>query len=315
MDFSQMPTDKFEALVKSIQVPIWLERNTDFYVNGTTGADTLDAGRGMSKELPFKTIQAAVNYVSDNYNLSRFYATINITAGTYNEAVTVGQLNATTGGMIIKKQAEEAGEVQIKKVKTEAGSPSTFTKNGTGNIQLHELTIEMESNNDLPDASSSGDAFAVNVSGGVVRLYNCTCIYRATKGFQRSPAIFFASDTGQIHINTGNTMKSVFTAGDKPLWFLAKPGGSITLDNMDANTPDKNKCTISGAYNVVAYLDGGTFTRAGTTKPTLAADGSVTGKRYQVTSGGHCNTGGGGANYFPGDADGTVDDSTFSWYK
>ena len=46
VDFSQMPTDKFEDLLKSIRVPIWLTANKSFYVNGETGSDTLDDGRG-----------------------------------------------------------------------------------------------------------------------------------------------------------------------------------------------------------------------------------------------------------------------------
>ena len=71
VDFGDMPTDKFEELLKSIRVPIWVERTKKFYVDKSTGSDTLDDGRGESESKPFKTIQACVDYVTSNYNLNK----------------------------------------------------------------------------------------------------------------------------------------------------------------------------------------------------------------------------------------------------
>ena len=52
-----------------------------FYVNGSTGSDTLDSGRGESEAKPFKSLQAAINYVAANYNLNTYNATIHIAEG------------------------------------------------------------------------------------------------------------------------------------------------------------------------------------------------------------------------------------------
>lgn len=87
VDFSEMPTDKFEDLLKSIRVPIWLSSNKSFYVNRETGSDTIVDGIGESSSKPFKTISACVKYVTDNYNIGTYTAYINISGGTYKEAL------------------------------------------------------------------------------------------------------------------------------------------------------------------------------------------------------------------------------------
>lgn len=69
VDFGSMPTEKFEAMLKSIRVPIWLSKNLAFYVDASTGVDTLDEGRGLSASKPFKTIRTAIEYIANNYNL------------------------------------------------------------------------------------------------------------------------------------------------------------------------------------------------------------------------------------------------------
>lgn len=50
VDFSQMPTDKFEALMKSLRLPVWITRNINFYVDKShaNASDTLNAERGLS---------------------------------------------------------------------------------------------------------------------------------------------------------------------------------------------------------------------------------------------------------------------------
>ena len=97
VDFSLMPTDAFEELLKSIRVPIWLTKNKSFYVNGAAGSDTLDAGRGESVGKPFKTIQACIDYVTSNYNLNSYSIGIRIFPGIYEEKLKLGDFSRTTG--------------------------------------------------------------------------------------------------------------------------------------------------------------------------------------------------------------------------
>ena len=96
VDFSLMPTDAFEELLKSIRVPIWVEGSKSFYVNQVTGSDTLDAGRGESVGKPFKTIQACLDYVTSNYNLNSHNIGIRIYPGVYDEQLELGEFSRTT---------------------------------------------------------------------------------------------------------------------------------------------------------------------------------------------------------------------------
>ena len=83
VDFSQMPTDKFEDLLESIRVPIWLTKNKDFYVNPATGVDDADGGYGVTSEKPFKTLKYTLTYVTDTFNTSSYNIFINLASGYY----------------------------------------------------------------------------------------------------------------------------------------------------------------------------------------------------------------------------------------
>ena len=109
VDFASMPTDKFEAMLKSIRVPIWLTKNKNFYVNGESGSDTLDAGRGESTSKPFKTIQACIDYVTSNCNLNRYSIGIRIYPGIYNEQLKLGDFSRTTGYITLIAHEEDYG--------------------------------------------------------------------------------------------------------------------------------------------------------------------------------------------------------------
>ena len=97
VDFSKMPTDKMEALLKTIRVPIFLERHKNFYVDGSIGNDSTNIeGIGETPEKPFKTIQACVNYISTNYNINSRAVYIMVNDGTYSR-FTLGDYTRTTG--------------------------------------------------------------------------------------------------------------------------------------------------------------------------------------------------------------------------
>ena len=59
------------------------------------------------------------------------------------------------------------------------------------------------------------------------------------------------------------------------------------------------------------------YVQVDATRPNRTSFSSPTsiGKRYRCASGGCINTNGMGPEFFPGNADGTVESSTYSWYK
>jgi hypothetical protein len=62
VDFASMPTDKFEQMLRSIRVQLWLEANKTWYVR-TDGSDAND-GSANDAAHAFRTIQGAINYIA-----------------------------------------------------------------------------------------------------------------------------------------------------------------------------------------------------------------------------------------------------------
>ena len=113
VDFGSMPTEKFEAMLKSIRVPIWLSKNLAFYVDASTGVDTLDEGRGLSASKPFKTIRTAIEYIANNYNIGKYTATVYIAAGIYREDINLPKYISTTRYIYLCGIDEDRGQVVI----------------------------------------------------------------------------------------------------------------------------------------------------------------------------------------------------------
>ena len=159
VDFDAMPTDKFEAMLKSIRVPIWLEANKAFYVNQATGSDTLDTGRGESADKPFKSVQACVNYVSSNYNLYIYNCTINITPGDYckNQRLVLPLYTKSTGRIILSGNGDSPEDVIIDGISCEDSCI----------YQIRNLTIKQFN---ITSSGTSGTVLATN--GCVLYFYN-----------------------------------------------------------------------------------------------------------------------------------------------
>lgn len=75
--------------------------------------------------------------------------------------------------------------------------------------------------------------------------------------------------------------------------------------------------TISGAVSIFIHLtEGASFSMRTSRTWRLRFNSSLTsGQRYYLSSGGMCNTGGQGSEFFPGTTAGYVESSTYSWYK
>lgn len=329
VDFSQMPTDKFEALLKSLKMLIPLETNLDLYVdtNNAAAADTIEDGRGTQAK-PFKTIQAAVDYVTQTYAVNDKDVHIKVVAGTYNEHVYLPQFSRTSGTIYIQ-----------------------------ANSGLRDVKIVCQEN------ARGTVEFGVSVTGGpwylrgieVERTEHATtettapitgCIYVGQNGilYLRSFAITQKMPTGvteltgtesymtyNVRLNNGgivylvpDTLGGVIsmekpTSGSPAVRGFALSKQSRLQFNRSASVVDP-AITCSGScdtFITVAEQSQVTVDGAGT-RDSLTND-SLTGKRFAVSGSSFVNIGA-NSTTFPGDSDGTVDNGengrpqTYCWY-
>lgn len=292
VDFSQMPPDQFENILKQLRVPIWFTQNTDFYVNGTTGSDTLDDGRGLSADKPFKTIQACINYVCDTYNFSVYTAGINIAAGTYTEWLTIPNFNTLTGQLLFRGAG--AGQTLIR--------GTVITRHGSGVVSFQSsITIQ------CPEQTTPGwpnTWYGIALFGAGNVEVGCSVDSGISNSSLYKYALYVSPQSGTISPLEGANLTGYCTN------FLATAGSSISIANDFTINGG-----ITGAGSTASSMNGGkiiVFTKSNGGLPVIS--GSVVGSRYFVATNGIINTSGQGPNFFPGTISGTADTNTGGVY-
>ena len=282
VDFSQMPTEKFEALLATLRVPIWLSTSTVWYVDGATGSDACPqaqiGAKGRTLATAFKTIQAAVNFVAENFNLGSRVATIDVAAGTYVENVTLPKYGASTGYFVLRG----AGTGQTVVTGTVSSSFGTW--------YLQQFTLRFTG----AVTPGSSSYYALMVSGGAtVRLSNFTMDLLTSTAVIKTG--LRTAGGASIILDDGVTLTGY--CGN----YLYSDGGNIQI---------YKDCAISGTAtsSTVRALNGGvivsTSSANGGVLPVIS--GTVTGTRYTAITNGIINSSGGGAGYFPGTLAGSL---------
>ena len=316
VDFASMPTDKFEAMLKSIRVPIWLTGNKNFYVNGETGADTLDSGRGESEEKPFKTIQACASYVCDNYNVSRYILTIHIAPGTY-APFTLGSYSRSTGAIIF--QGPSPSFAKDFPVIIEGNNKTLVSRSGADpfyfrNIKYREnMTPDMGRFSYIIGGNGTGTIYLdrffieINISGEFAESKYFRTIY---------------GTAGTVYLqNTSSDDKSYIEVNGHPdtsydlISGILCAYGNCHIQTLGAASDELAEIVCSGRSTNFAYAGGGLISRNTGYTYRMRFSGTYTGKRYSAVSGGRINTERAGAEYFPGSEEGTVETSSYSWYR
>ena len=299
VDFNSMPTDKFEAMLKLIRVPIWLTANKNFYVNQATGSDTLDAGRGESESKPFKTIQAAINFVADNYNLSNYNATISIAEGYSSSSEIVLKAYNTISGIIVISGPDQN---DISKVKL-------------GRVRIENASIYRLQ--DLTCKPSNADSYLVGVYAlaGRIDLQNVLVDISETVVSSGSLYALAAESTGFIRIyatnsneiKSGCTIKIGSAMNAAAIYAIsANSGGNIQFAADIVIDGDGTLTQTVVAMNLgVVRRTLSTFVNPGRL-PLFTANGTVTGMRYKASGNGIIASSGGGAEFFPGTIAGTT---------
>ena len=281
-DASKMDTTGIEALMKAIKQPVWLAANTTVYVDAShaQASDALDEGRGLASGKPFKTIQAAVGYIADNFNLGSFHAYVDVAAGDYPEFVSVPDI-ATGGGSVTIRGAG-------------AGTTVTGFNFGTPtcNAYIQDLKIKYRGESRPGSATYAGLTYMGSSSLGL-------------------SGVVFDGGEGAAHnkraISVGNGFVTIrencsFT-GDY-YSCLECSGGTISI-YKDCSVSDLSVSMAfafangSGLINNSASANGGTL-------PRVIGSASGNGTRYRITGFGQINTNGGGPDYFPGAKDGVI---------
>lgn len=317
VDVASMNTQIFQNLMRTIRVPIWLTGHTDFYVNpGHPGSgDNIVDGRG-TLNMPFRTIQACVNYVTNNYNMVGFNANIRIAAGTYNENLTLGEFSRTTGSIVLCPYVGADNQVNIKMEGALgcrcAGAP----------YYLERINLSMK------PVWTSGAWAALGlliIDGGSLYIRACKLSMTDLSGlgasadyelrmlavYNNGMMMFQSSLSGE-----GRTSISFGRPSTRAVNVLfGERGGNI---HASATNLGATYATIdcSGSCTNFLNLNSGNFNRiGGATYIVTFNGGSVTGQRYKLTNGSSCSVMGGGADYFPGNSAGTVEADTYCWYK
>lgn len=300
VDFSQMPTDKFEALLRSLRLPVWLTSDLDLYV-ATTGVD--GPGRGTASA-PFRTIQFAVDYLAENVNVASFQARIHVAAGTYEESLSLREYDRVAGSASI------IGHGQV--IISSDGLAPYFTLSADGGAwSLYNLRVVQSG---VASASETGGVSAIQARGGATSLRLQNVAVEIEQAVPSMPALgaITASSSAIVIISDGCSILAEKSAqgGDNCCHALIAMGNADIELAWDATA----QLNIQGDYAVVAWAQSsGLINRSVVQMPAIA--GSATGARYRCDTSGGINTYSGGAEYFPGSAEGSADATTFSWYK
>ena len=313
VDFSEMPTDKFEEMLKSIRVPIWLSASTNFFVNGQTGNDSND---GLSAGKAFKTIQACYNNIADNYNLSSYIARIRIADGTYQEELNLGSYNSTTGGIIIIGNESDKSKVIIETRESTTNALITTRHVNGKSINIQFVTLNLYSEG--IDPGTRTDLDIVNAMSGITNLQDVTLNFHASDNDVVSYSFLYIGSSAEVSLIPGNIDFNMINEGGDS-WTgnreFAYVAGRLTLGNADASSPSLNTITVSGDYSRFVDVNSGQIYRNQSRPARFATSGTVTGIRYYVRNNGGIATNGGGPEFFPGDTEGVLQASTYSWYS
>ncbi|UGY13730.1 hypothetical protein HAP48_0034940 [Bradyrhizobium septentrionale] len=259
-------------------VPI-LSANTNLYCNPATGDDALYDGSAAvvsGPHGPFRTIARAMQETF-KYGPSVYTMTINLSSGTFNEAV--GTPNVIGPTIIIKGNGPTATFVMG------ANNAHTFSCTNANNMIVRDLCTQTGTGSGPPcnfAASSGGSISTINTaSQGATAGY----IFEAYGGYVYP---------GNHTFNAGSSCQEVFAA------FFS---GFVGLQQGASYN-------FAGSMNVTAAIavtsSNGSIAVPVPGAPTFPGAGFVTGQKYFAALNGVINTQGSGASYFPGNQPGVV---------
>ena len=329
VDFSQMPTDKFEELLKGLKMQVPLDRNLHHYVaiNDPNAGDTEIDGRGTEAK-PWKHIQNCVTYITNTYSLNTHVVYIHVKSGTYEEHVELPRFDATSGYISI---AADSGsrDVVIQSPIASSGVPlGCISASGGGTWRLENLHLVLTVS---PVALSSYTTRSLLSAqdGSVVTIYGVHFDQRAVAGAISGNTMDIrvcnADNSGTIRFRHGTlphafSLSSADTTGLSVEAIRCVRSSSMAMYRSESSSASHD-VDCSGSCTAFVYVGDGSNIYSVSTGSRFSFNGTVTGKRYSVTGGSYINLQGISADFFPGSMAGTVDDGedgrpqTYCWYN
>ena len=329
VDFDAMYThnrSKFEALLKSLKMQIPLERNADFYVDtdNANASDTIVDGRG-SRALPFKTIQACVNFVTQNYALGPYNVTIHVVEGTYSENLSLPQYTRTSGVILIS-----ADDYDNPPTITNARSVSFVITASGGHWYLCRLNIEGRFSTNHANKTYFPGCVQSNNDGTYVgiRACNISAEYLGEPhGYTDETTDEFHSKTMEIrtlYCDAGSMSIGASISGYQTTLSCIKGnasaagmirglrGGVFTFPKQEYDDDGiRFNVPCSGTMDCFCWLGSGAKFQTGGSGVSMQFSGTITGKSYSVSGGSSITLPTGG---LPGDTtDNYIDTATYSW--
>ena len=242
-------------------------------------------GRG-TEEFPFLDVQAAIDYVQDNYDLGSYNAYINVAPGTYEENLDIRNLRCKIGCLYIRTKANNSSNAIIK---------GAIWAGYYSGVYIQNLDIENSNSNFI----SSNLWYALYCSyRSNLNVDNVTV--RMTDSNNKRLVSVCAEIFSYLHIRGGglvieNSSESLLLANVLSAYHYSQIylAGGITI---------KNDISCTGEFANADYMS---FIRRYYTA-NITMNGTFTGKRYSVNRGSQIYTGG-GPEFFPGTVAGTAD--------
>ena len=285
VDFGQMPTDKFEEMLKSIRVPIWLSANKTWFVR-TDGSDAND-GSANDAAHAFRTIQAALNFLSANYNIGNYTATVIVQGGTY-ARFTLPKYTGGLGKIVV------SGESKSTVIIDETNASCVLTST-SGEYTVENMTLRC-----TKDYESNVNYAALWVfANSTIKINNIDFVVNESV-VHTGTVCGICCTKGAVEIRENCTLQlNGLASGSRLRAMYLYASGSVAL---------YNDLVINGTCENVCICDQSTWTRS-SADPVIT--GTVVGKRYNSTNYGTIQTRGGGASYFPGSVAGTTSDGRY----
>jgi len=247
--------------------------NLTLYVS-TTGSDS---NNGLTAGTAFATIQKALDVLQSSYDLNGYTVTVQLADGTYN-----------VGGQALTARQKLVGQLGYQQLvfQGNSGTPANVVVSATSGNCFYAYSNAQFTIKDLKMQTTTAGSCIVASDPGVYIVAN-NVVFGTSAGSHTS-----ATYGAQIWLNGGYSIVGSAAAGfhlyaaNQGAVYVS--GGTVTL----TGTP---------AFSGFAYAN-----MMGVVSSSATFSGSATGTRYTGGLNSVINSGGGGANYFPGNVAGGV---------
>jgi hypothetical protein len=283
--------------------PIYLTAPADYYVNNTTGSDTLYDGTtaavvASTTHGPFKTIQKACDQVP-KYNLNGWYITIHIADGAY--------------ASFAARPINGSGHVTI------TGNPATpanVTITGVGATAAEFAFVGGVYYFEGASVSCSGTPGPGDALCDIGIAGNTTSVFIGAMRFGQCISASIAVGLGALMGNWQAGCAWTIVGGASG-WAPPYNGDFIFVGGAQAsyNAGGGPSITIANAVNFPGgFVASWSFGNCGVLYSALAGAANVSGPRYLVQANSLISSGGGGPNYYPGSVAGTAVTANGGYY-